>query len=58
MGLQKTACAPQHNTLTRQALLGGAFIDAQGREIAITESMIQRACRDLEQHCQPLRKRP
>ena len=38
-------------------LLGGAFIDAQGREIPITESMIQRACRDLEHHCQPLRKR-
>ena len=58
MGMQKTASVPQHNTLTRQALLGGAFIDAQGREIPITESMIQRACRDLEHHCQPLRKRP
>lgn len=57
MGMQKTASAPQHNTLTRQARLGGAFIDARGREIPITESMIQRACRDLEHHCQPLRKR-
>ena len=58
MGMQKTASAPRNNTLTRQALLGGAFIDARGREIPITESMIQRACRDLEHHCQPLRKRP
>ncbi|MBX9912466.1 MAG: hypothetical protein K2Y25_01075 [Pseudomonadaceae bacterium] len=36
--------------LTRQAMFGGAFIDAQGREIAITESMIQRACHDLARH--------
>lgn len=37
-------------SLTRQAMLGGAVIDAQGREIAITESMIQRACHDLAKH--------
>ncbi|MGH8434239.1 MAG: PA1571 family protein [Pseudomonas sp.] len=32
---------PQHQ-------VGGAIIDAQGREIPITEDMIQRACRELE----------
>jgi hypothetical protein len=37
-------------TLTRQAMLGGAIIDEQGREIAITESMIQRACNELAKH--------
>ena len=34
--------------LTRHALNGGAIIDAQGREIPITENMIQHACRELE----------
>lgn len=28
--------------------VGGAIIDAQGREIPITEGMIQRACRELD----------
>ncbi|WP_375739644.1 PA1571 family protein [Pseudomonas boanensis] len=28
--------------------IGGAVIDAQGREIPITESMIQRACQELQ----------
>ena len=27
----------------------GSVIDAQGREIPITEQMIQKACKDLEQ---------
>ncbi|HCF5582609.1 TPA: hypothetical protein NIH02_001766 [Pseudomonas aeruginosa] len=27
---------------------GGAIIDTQGREIPITEVMIQRACRELD----------
>ncbi|WP_336201851.1 PA1571 family protein [Pseudomonas guariconensis] len=27
----------------------GSIIDAQGREIPITEQMIQKACKDLEQ---------
>lgn len=58
MAMQKTASTPSSGTLTRQALLGGAIIDAQGREIPITESMIQRACRDLEAYCQSQRKRP
>ncbi|APC14996.1 hypothetical protein BLL42_04420 [Pseudomonas frederiksbergensis] len=29
--------------------LGCAIIDAQGREVPITEDMIQSACRELEQ---------
>ncbi|MDI2594846.1 hypothetical protein NYP20_09585 [Pseudomonas sp. N3-W] len=29
--------------------LGCSFIDAQGREVPITEDMIQNACRELEQ---------
>lgn len=56
MGTQKTATAAPDHTLTRQALRGGALIDAHGREIPITESMIQRACRELEQYYQPRRK--
>ncbi|WP_145181639.1 PA1571 family protein [Pseudomonas sp. URMO17WK12:I11] len=31
-----------------QANACGSIIDAQGREIEITEQMIQRACNDLE----------
>lgn len=38
--------------------LAGAIIDAEGREIAITEQMIQRACRELErQGATPFAKR-
>jgi hypothetical protein len=28
--------------------VGGAIIDAQGREVPITEDMVQDACRELE----------
>ncbi|HSC84266.1 MAG TPA: hypothetical protein VLC30_11670 [Pseudomonas sp.] len=31
-----------------QQRVGGAIIDAQGREVPITEQMIQQACRALE----------
>lgn len=34
-----------------QQPVGGSIIDAQGREIPITEDMIQRACRELENAC-------
>ncbi|WP_263139522.1 PA1571 family protein [Pseudomonas sp. RIT-PI-AD] len=34
--------------LKPQRPIGGAIIDAEGREIPITETMIQRACRELE----------
>ncbi|NVZ50016.1 hypothetical protein HX792_06695 [Pseudomonas sp. B6002] len=33
----------------QQADLGCSIIDAQGREVPITEAMIQQACRELEQ---------
>ena len=31
-----------------QQPVGGAIIDAEGREVPITEHMIQRACSELE----------
>jgi len=37
--------------------VGGSIIDAQGREIPITEDMIQRACRELEGSCVQKRAR-
>ncbi|MET1076453.1 MAG: PA1571 family protein [Pseudomonas sp.] len=40
--------SPSVVTLPAQTPVGGAVIDAQGREIPITERMIQRACRELE----------
>ncbi|WP_296218509.1 PA1571 family protein [Pseudomonas sp. UBA2684] len=33
-----------------QQPVGGAIIDAQGREIPITENMIQRACNELDKN--------
>lgn len=47
MNLQITSSRTSRTNLTQQAMFGGAIIDAQGREIAITESMIQRACLEL-----------
>ena len=35
-----------------QQPVGGAIIDAEGREIPITEQMILQACRELEQSLQ------
>jgi len=31
-----------------QQPVGGSIIDAQGREVPITEDMVQNACRELE----------
>jgi hypothetical protein len=47
MNLQTTNSPTARTNLTQQAMFGGAIIDAQGREVAITESMIQRACLEL-----------
>lgn len=33
---------------SNEATLGGSFIDANGREVPITEEMIQSACLELE----------
>lgn len=30
--------------------VGGSIIDEQGREVPITEDMVQEACRELEEH--------
>ncbi|WP_172146126.1 MULTISPECIES: PA1571 family protein [Pseudomonas] len=40
--------APRVAPKQSQQPVGGAIIDEQGREIPITENMIQRACRELE----------
>lgn len=32
-----------------QEPVGGSIIDAQGREVPITEDMVQDACRELEE---------
>lgn len=47
---QQTVCKLRHQQL-------GAIIDAQGREIPITEQMILQACRRLEQDAKSFRRR-
>lgn len=37
---------PQNNPQSKPC---GSMIDAQGREVPITEQMIQQACKDLEE---------
>jgi hypothetical protein len=44
---QPSETSPVKHVQTHQAV-GGAIIDAQGREVPITEDMIQTACRELE----------
>ena len=45
MSLHNTANQPQHlNNHARPTPIGGFIIDAQGREVPITEAMIQQAC--------------
>ncbi len=49
---QQDSSKVQH-TVTRlksQQVVGGAIIDAQGREVPITEQMILQACRELEKN--------
>lgn len=54
MSLKDHNCTAQRVVpLQPQHLVGGSFIDAQGREIPITEGMIQRACRELDKHWSP-----
>ncbi|QKE63146.1 hypothetical protein HNE05_07165 [Aquipseudomonas campi] len=51
MSLKDSNSTPQRLVpLQPQHAVGGSFIDAQGREVPITEGMIQRACRELEKH--------
>jgi len=39
-----------------QRPVGGSIIDAQGREVPITEDMIQRACQELDKTWEPPRR--
>lgn len=43
--------SPNENDMSTEP--AGFIIDEQGREIAITEQMIQRACTELDQHWKP-----
>lgn len=51
---------PQRHSLLSQSHQhsGGAIIDPQGREIPITEDMIQKACRILDRAWVPAPHRP
>ncbi|MFZ3204644.1 MAG: PA1571 family protein [Pseudomonas sp.] len=48
MSPQQQTSEPRVAPAQSQQPVGGAIIDEQGQEIPITESMIQRACRELE----------
>ncbi|WP_171011800.1 PA1571 family protein [Pseudomonas sp. 2FE] len=48
MSLQNSTSERRAVPLKPQQPVGGAIIDAQGREIPITEHMIQRACNELD----------
>lgn len=48
--------AQRMQTRSQRPAFAGAIIDAQGREVPITEQMIQRACRELEQSLGNLRR--
>lgn len=48
MSLQQSNNQPQ-GTPNPQAPVGGSIIDQHGKEITITEEMIQQACEKLEQ---------
>ncbi|HGY9626683.1 TPA: PA1571 family protein [Pseudomonas putida] len=48
MSLQHSSEAPKTNQQTQRKVCG-SIIDAQGREVPITEQMIQQACKELEE---------
>ncbi|MCG8292902.1 MULTISPECIES: PA1571 family protein [Pseudomonas] len=48
MSLQHSNETPKAQKPSQRQVCG-SVIDAQGREIPITEQMIQKACKDLEQ---------
>lgn len=48
MSLHNRTTEPRVIPLHNQQRVGGFIIDAQGREVPITEQMIQQACRELE----------
>ncbi|MHA6193913.1 PA1571 family protein [Pseudomonas wadenswilerensis] len=47
MSLQHSSSTPQQRP-TQPVPAHGSIIDAQGREVPITEEMIQHACQELE----------
>ncbi|WP_275544912.1 MULTISPECIES: PA1571 family protein [unclassified Pseudomonas] len=49
MSLQNNAQHHPATTQQRQQPVGGFIIDGQGREVPITEDMIQQACNALEE---------
>ena len=52
MNTQKQTHAPRAAEQQVQQPVGGAIIDAQGREVPITEHMIQQACNELDKNWQ------
>ncbi|BBP82492.1 MULTISPECIES: PA1571 family protein [unclassified Pseudomonas] len=56
MSLQNSTTTRRVVPLQPQQPVGGAIIDAQGREIPITEGMIQHACKELDRQSVSTRK--
>ena len=56
MNAQQQSPQPRFAPLDPQQPVGGSIIDAEGREIPITEQMIQQACRELERRWQAARQ--
>lgn len=52
MKAQQQSSQPRVTPLNPQQPVGGSIIDAEGREIPITEQMIQQACRELDKNWQ------
>ncbi|MDG1581981.1 PA1571 family protein [Pseudomonas sp. GOM6] len=48
MKAQQQPQQPRVTPFNPQQPVGGSIIDAEGREIPITEQMIQQACRELD----------
>lgn len=49
MTLQNSSDAQKIDVIRQQQLLPCSYIDAKGREVQITEEMIQQACSELEE---------
>ncbi|UVE16307.1 hypothetical protein NVV93_11830 [Pseudomonas sp. LS44] len=56
MSLHNIPPQPRVTPPPPQQVVGGSIIDAQGREIPITEQMIQRACQELDKGWVPAPK--
>ncbi|MCY1269200.1 hypothetical protein D3C76_638190 [compost metagenome] len=49
---RKTEPSPAPTPGNPQQSVGGSIIDAEGHEIPITEDMIRRACKELDESCE------